>query len=101
MLNGGCRPDRVEDALRRLEGRWKLRVVTLLFERDVMRFSELQRAIPAVSHKVLGQQLKALEADGILERTAHPGFPPHVEYRLTPAGRALQPALRALQDWNR
>ena len=64
-----------------------------------MRFSELERAIPNVSQKMLIQQLRCLERDGIVQRTIHPQVPPKVEYQLTEIGEALRPTLRALLDW--
>jgi DNA-binding HxlR family transcriptional regulator len=65
----------------------------------IMRFSELERAIPNVSQKMLIQQLRCLERDGIVQRTIHPQVPPKVEYQLTSLGEALRPTLRALLDW--
>ena len=73
----------VEAALRMLEGRWKLVILFRLFGGKVMRFSELERAIPNITQKMLGQQLRQLEADGIVQRTSYPQVPPKVEYRLT------------------
>jgi DNA-binding HxlR family transcriptional regulator len=70
-----------------------------LFETPILRFSELERAIPGVSQKMLIQQLRELERDGIVARTVHPQVPPKVEYGLTDLGRALCPALQALLDW--
>jgi DNA-binding HxlR family transcriptional regulator len=90
---------RAEAALKTIEGRWKLVILSHLFERPVMRFSELARAIPNASQKMLIQQLRDLEGDGIVERTVYPEVPPKVEYRLTPLGEALCPALQALLDW--
>jgi DNA-binding HxlR family transcriptional regulator len=86
----------LEKALRLLEGRWKLVILFHLFGGKIMRFSDLERAIPAITQKMLGQQLKALEADGIVLRTAYPQVPPKVEYRLTSWGQALCPALDAM-----
>ncbi|GHJ41680.1 helix-turn-helix domain-containing protein [Streptomyces sp. TS71-3] len=94
-----CSIDRVEHALGILEGRWKLLIVHHLLIRQPRRFSELERAIPRVTQKMLIQQLRALEADGVVRRIAYPKVPPHVEYELTPAGAALTPALEALHDW--
>ncbi|WP_275936652.1 winged helix-turn-helix transcriptional regulator [Labilithrix luteola] len=62
-------------------------------------FSELERSIPDVSQKMLIQQLRELEADGIVVRTVHPQVPPKVEYSLTEWGRELCPALDALLKW--
>jgi DNA-binding HxlR family transcriptional regulator len=64
-----------------------------------MRFSDLERAIPAITQKMLGQQLRRLEADGIVLRTVYPQVPPKVEYRLTDWGQSLCPALDALLKW--
>src|SRR5229473_6673750 len=88
-----------EKALKVLEGRWKMIIIFHLFTRPVLRFSELERAIPAVSQKMLIQQLRELERDGIVRRTVHPQVPPKVEYALTKFGRALCPALDALLKW--
>jgi len=95
----GCTIDRVERALAVIEGRWKLLIIHHLLIRSPLRLSELQRAIPAVTQKMLIQQLRALEANGVVQRTAFPVMPPRVEYALTPAGAALEPALDALHDW--
>jgi DNA-binding HxlR family transcriptional regulator len=89
----------VEDALKILEGRWKLVILFHLFGGKVLRFSELERAIPAVSQKMLIQQLRRMEADGIVRRIVHPQVPPKVEYCLTKWGQALCPALDALLKW--
>jgi DNA-binding HxlR family transcriptional regulator len=88
-----------EAALRLLEGRWKMVILFHLFGGDVLRFSELERAIPAVSQKMLIQQLRELERDGIVRRTVHAQVPPKVEYGLTEWGQALCPALDALLEW--
>jgi len=89
----------VEDALQILEGRWKLVILFHLFGGKLLRFSELERAIPAVSQKMLIQQLRQMEVDGIVRRTVHPQVPPKVEYCLTKWGQALCPALDALLKW--
>jgi DNA-binding HxlR family transcriptional regulator len=89
----------VEDAMKLLEGRWKLVILFHLFGGKVLRFSELERAIPSITQKMLGQQLRSLAADGIVVRTAYPQVPPKVEYRLTPWGQSLCPALDAILKW--
>lgn len=89
----------VESALKILEGRWKLVILFHMFGGRVMRFSDLERAIPDVSQKMLIQQLRQLEADGIVHRTVYPQVPPKVEYRLTEWGQDLCPALDALLGW--
>jgi DNA-binding HxlR family transcriptional regulator len=89
----------VEAALRLLEGRWKLVILFHLFGGKVMRFSDLERAIPNVTQKMLGQQLRQMEADGIVVRKVYPQVPPKVEYSLTSWGQALCPALDAILKW--
>jgi len=89
----------VEKAFRTLEGRWKMVILFQLFAHPVLRFSELERAISAVSQKMLIQQLRELERDGIVERKVYPQVPPKVEYRLTKWGKALCPALDELLEW--
>ena len=89
----------VEEVLRILEGRWKLVILFHLFGGKVRRFSELRRAIPAISQKMLIQQLRQLEADAIVSRIVHHQVPPKVEYCLTGWGQALCPALDALLKW--
>jgi len=89
----------MQAALRCLEGRWKMMILAHLFREPVMRFSELQRAIPGVSQKMLIQQLRELERHDILRREVHPEVPPKVEYSLTDIGKALGPVFRALLDW--
>jgi len=89
----------VERAFRILEGRWKMVIIFQLFAHGVLRFSALERAIPAVSQKMLIQQLRELERDGVVRRTVYPQVPPKVEYELTEWGRAMCPALDALLEW--
>lgn len=90
----------VEKALRILEGRWKLAIIFRLYGEEVMRFSALEKSIGKVSQKVLTQQLRELERDGLVKRTVHPVVPPRVDYELTTLGRSLRPALRALREWS-
>jgi DNA-binding HxlR family transcriptional regulator len=89
----------VEQALKYIDGRWKLVILFHLFGGQVLRFSDLERAIPGISQKMLAQQLRCLEADGIVARTVHSQVPPKVEYRLTAWGQSLCPALDALLAW--
>jgi DNA-binding HxlR family transcriptional regulator len=63
------------------------------------RYSEIRKAIPAITEKVLIQHLKELESDGLLQREAKPVIPPYVTYRLTPSGLALKPVLDAMIGW--
>jgi DNA-binding HxlR family transcriptional regulator len=89
----------VQNVIRVLEGRWKLVILFQLFGGQVRRFSDLERAIPGVSQKMLIQQLRQLEADGVVARVVHHQVPPKVEYHLTEWGQSLCPALDALLIW--
>jgi DNA-binding HxlR family transcriptional regulator len=89
----------VVEALKFLEGRWKLVILFRLFGGKIQRFSELERAIAGISQKMLIQQLRQMERDGIVRRIVHHQVPPKVEYGLTEWGQALCPALDALLTW--
>ncbi|MEM5454799.1 helix-turn-helix domain-containing protein [Paraburkholderia phytofirmans] len=89
----------VEEVFKLLEGRWKLVILFHLFDGKVQRFSDLEKLIPGISQKMLAQQLRQLEADGIVARKLYPQVPPKVEYRLTDWGQAICPALDALLKW--
>ncbi|WP_426955693.1 winged helix-turn-helix transcriptional regulator [Muricoccus radiodurans] len=89
----------MQNVIRVLEGRWKLVILFQLFGGRVRRFSDLERAIPGVSQKMLIQQLRQLEGDGVVARIVHHQVPPKVEYHLTDWGQSLCPALDALLMW--
>ena len=89
----------VEQAFKVLEGRWKLLILFHLFGGKILRFSELERAIPAISQKMLIQQLRQMEHDGMVRRIVHHQVPPKVEYALTDWGRDMCPALNMLLTW--
>ncbi len=91
--------DGVQQAFRMLEGRWKLVILFQLFGGQLLRYSGLERAMPGISQKMLAQQLRQLESDGIVRRIVHHQVPPKVEYCLTDWGQALCPALDALLTW--
>ena len=95
-----CPPPRgVEQALKVLEGRWKLVILFQLFDGKLVRFSHLERAIPSISQKMLIQQLRQLESDGVVRRIVHHQVPPRVQYGLTDWGEALCPALDEMLMW--
>ena len=89
----------VEDVFRMLEGRWKMVIIFHLFDKETLRFSALEKAIPGISQKMLIQQLRELEKDGIIRRRIYPEVPPKVEYRLTDWGKEMCPALDSLLEW--
>jgi DNA-binding HxlR family transcriptional regulator len=88
----------VEAALAVIGGRWKARILWEL-HLGVRRYGELRRAIDGVSGKVLIQQLRQLEDDGVVERHDLGGTPPRVEYSLTPLGESLGPVMDAMTAW--
>lgn len=81
-----------------LGGKWKLLILSYLLE-GPRRYGELRRAIPEITEKMLIQELRELEFDGILTRTVYQQVPPKVEYHLTQQGQQIQPLLAALQQW--
>lgn len=88
------------EALRVLEGKWKIVIIFQLFAaKQPLRFSELQRRVEGVNQKMLIQQLKELEKDGIVIREVYPQVPPRVEYALSDMGLALGPSIECLIDW--
>jgi DNA-binding HxlR family transcriptional regulator len=94
-----CTPEEASQALRLLEGKWKMFIIFRLFEKPELRFSELERRIPGITQKMLIQQLRDLENVGIVRRKVYPEVPPKVEYSLTPSGRKLYPVLDELLRW--
>jgi DNA-binding HxlR family transcriptional regulator len=91
----------MELALMVVGGKWKPIILWLLGERGTLRFGELRRLMPSVTQKMLTQQLRELEADGLVSRLAHPQVPPRVEYSLTGRGAGLVPILKELSAWAR
>jgi DNA-binding HxlR family transcriptional regulator len=91
--------DGIQRALKLIKGRWKLLILFRLFGGNVLRFSELEHGIDGISQKMLAQQLRELERDGLVRRRAHDQVPPKVEYSLTDWGQSLCPALDALLLW--
>jgi DNA-binding HxlR family transcriptional regulator len=90
----------VDVALSMISGKWKPMILWLLATRS-QRFSDLQAAMPRVAHKVLSQQLRQLEADGMIRRITRDKKPATSGYQLTEFGRTLRPALNALANWGK
>ncbi len=88
------------ETLRVLEGKWKIIILCQLFAaKGALRFSDLEKLIDGINQKMLIQQLKQLEKDGIVLRTVYPQVPPKVDYQLTAMGHALGPSIQALIEW--
>lgn len=90
----------VEVSVAVLGGSWKMTIVKNLLE-GPLRYGALGRAVGPVTPRVLTRQLRELECDGIVQRTAYPEVPPRVEYSLTEQGRALRPFVTALNEWGK
>ncbi|GAA0544317.1 winged helix-turn-helix transcriptional regulator [Chitinophaga japonensis] len=88
----------VARTLQIIGGKWKPLILYLVSE-DMNRFSKLSRCLPGISKHMLTQQLRELESDGILTRTAYPEVPPRVEYALTDKGRSLRIITMAILQW--
>lgn len=78
--------------------KWALLIIEALGERT-LRFSELRQQVEGISHKMLTQNLRMLERNGLADRTVHPTVPPRVEYTLTEPGRALRETVNLMCDW--
>lgn len=80
--------------------KWKLLILRNLQTRP-WRFNELRKSLDGVSQKVLTDNLRQLEADGIISRTVYPEVPPRVEYSLTDLGETMRPILSAMESWGK
>jgi DNA-binding HxlR family transcriptional regulator len=90
----------VEAAQEVIGGKWKPCILWHLYSADApCRFGMLRKAIPNATEKMIIQQLRELEADGIVKRRVYRQVPPRVEYSLTEDGKALKQALEAISRW--
>lgn len=92
---GGCP---VSATIRIIGGKWKV-VILYLISYKINRFSEILRLIEGISKKILTEQLRELEGDGIISRKVYPEVPPRVEYTMTEKGLTLRPIIFAMRDW--
>lgn len=86
-------------ALEVISGKWKAGILWEIHSAGVIRFGELRRRLPDVSEKILSQQLREMEADGLIRREVFAEIPLRVEYSVTGIGAALDDALGPLADW--
>ena len=94
--NPGCA---VEAAISLIDGKWKAVALWYLHERGTVRFNELMRLMSGVTQRTLTNQLRELEADGLINRTVYAQVPPKVEYSLSDRGRTFIPILLSLSAW--
>ena len=78
--------------------KWKLLIIRNLLVRP-WRFNELQKSLDGISQKVLTDNLRSMETDGIITRTVYAEVPPRVEYSLSPLGESMRPILNSMQAW--
>jgi DNA-binding HxlR family transcriptional regulator len=91
----------VELTLQIIGGKWKPIIIYRLGNDGTLRFSEIKRAIPNITQKMLTQQLRELEADGVVLRTVFPQVPPRVDYGLTELGASVMPVIESLCRWGK
>lgn len=84
-----------------LGGKWKFVILYSLRDGSPRRFKELERSIAGIAARMLIKELKSLEADGLVKRTAYPTVPPTVEYQLTDYGKTLVPVIEILDEWGK
>ena len=89
----------VATTVRLIGNKWKLLIVSNLMYDGKQRFKDFIKSIPAISKKVLTDNLRSLEDDGLIEREVFAEVPPRVEYSLSPLGQSLKPILDAMYDW--
>ena len=90
----------VEVTLNLIGGKWKGLILWHLCKKT-LRFSQLKRRMQSVTQKMLTQQLRELEKDGLVHREVYPEVPPRVEYSLTEEGRTLEPLLTKMCQWGK
>ncbi|MFG4003293.1 winged helix-turn-helix transcriptional regulator [Flavobacterium aquidurense] len=100
LNNGGCPKTAlsIKDALEAIEGRWKLLILFSLSEEN-KRFKQISREVTGITDKTLSKELKNLETNLLIKRTAFDTFPPTVEYSITEHGRSLEKVMDELHLW--
>lgn len=81
-------------------GKWKPRIICVLNEKEVLRYSGIRREMTNITDAVLASTLKELIRDGVIDRTSYNEIPPRVEYRLTEKGKSVVPILQSICKWS-
>lgn len=89
----------IRNILSRMSDKWSLLILSTLSKNGVMRYKELNAAIPDISQKMLSSTLKRLEADKLVNRKMYSEIPPRVEYSLTKTGKELMPSVGLMITW--
>ena len=90
---------KVQGALSILVGKWKPIILLYLMSEGTMRYGELKKALVGITPKMLTNQLRELEEEGLISREVYPQIPPKVEYSITEYGMTLKPILEAMHEW--
>jgi DNA-binding HxlR family transcriptional regulator len=90
---------KVQGALSILVGKWKPTILLFLMSEGTMRYGELKKALVGITPKMLTNQLRELEEEGLINREVYPQIPPKVEYSITEYGMTLKPILEAMHEW--
>lgn len=99
MLNIKLCP--IEETVNLIGHKWKVLILRNLLNKNPQRFSDLLRGINGISQKMLTQQLRQMEQDGLIFRKVYPEVPPKVEYSLSELGWSLQPILESISTWGK
>lgn len=89
----------VTEVIGRVADKWTMLILETLIERGELRFTQIGKAVPGISQKMLTQTLRQMERDGLVVRTVHPVIPPRVDYRLTDLGESLGEAFCGVWQW--
>ena len=89
----------IEAGIAMIGGKYKVMILYYLMQ-GALRYNQIAKALPKATPKMLSQQLKELESDGIIKRILYPVVPPKTEYLLTPLGEALKPVIESLCAWS-
>lgn len=81
--------------------KWRAIILWHILNSQTLRYGQLKKSIPKISHKILSQELKRLEDDNLIKRVAYPTIPPKVEYSLTERGLSLETVLFELCEWGK
>ena len=90
-----------ERAIYFLGGKWKIRIIFLIYQNKKNRFGELKKILQTITQQMLSKQLKELELDGLINRKVFQVVPPKVEYTLTDFGLSVIPILKSFSNWNK
>jgi DNA-binding HxlR family transcriptional regulator len=89
----------VETTLRYIGGAWKVLIIWHLRDGGRHRYAEIKRQLSGITPKILAEQLREMERDGLVHRRVYPEVPPRVEYQLTARGKTLEPVIDAMCAW--